>query len=86
MRSDETGKLLEQHSSLMGQLKDNIDTRTSLITFSRALQGENEGRQRDTAGALAHATMAHATKVEISKNQLPVTLNLTVVAGSSALY
>ena len=29
MRSDETGRLLEQHSVLTGQLKDNIDTRRS---------------------------------------------------------
>jgi hypothetical protein len=30
MRSDETGRLLEQHSVLTAQLKDNIDTRRSL--------------------------------------------------------
>ena len=27
MRSDETGRMLEQHSGLMTQLKENIDTR-----------------------------------------------------------
>jgi hypothetical protein len=27
MRSDETGRLLEQHDSLMSQFKDKIDTR-----------------------------------------------------------
>ena len=29
MRSDETGRMLEQHTTLMTQLKENIDTRRS---------------------------------------------------------
>jgi len=56
MRSDETGRLLNQHSSLLTQFNDNINTRRSLNGASRALQRDNETKLRDTAGSLAYAT------------------------------
>ena len=58
MRSDETGRLLEQHSSLMTEFKSNIDMRHTLQARKARLaeKRENENRMQVTAGNLAKAT------------------------------
>ena len=52
MRSDETGRLLEQHSSLMTEFKSNIDMRHTLQARKARLaeKRENENRMQVTAG------------------------------------
>lgn len=56
MRSDETGRLLQQHGTLMNQFQQNISTRRSLAGASRAMQRANEQQLSETAGSLGHAT------------------------------